>query len=117
MAFFFAPKSITYYTSNRHQAYHDYTNDMEYFLFMLPFGKRIFKFIFCKSLIGIVIIKRKNHVVILYLIGIGALIGLVVAVYKLYADQHDNGWMTAAKWCAGLLFAGVALYVLKQIIQ
>jgi len=55
--------------------------------------------------------------IILYLIGIGALIGLVVAVYKLYADQHDNGWMTAAKWCAGLLFAGVALYVLKQIKQ
>ena len=55
--------------------------------------------------------------IILYLIGIGALIGLVIAVYKLYTDQHDNSWMTAAKWCAGLVFAGVALYVLKQIIQ
>lgn len=52
-----------------------------------------------------------------YLIGIGALIGLVVAVYKLYADQHDSGWMTAARWCGGLLFAGVALYVIKLLIQ
>lgn len=54
---------------------------------------------------------------ILYLIGIGALIGLVISVYKVYTEEHGNAWMTSAKWCGGLLLSGLGIYLVKMLIQ
>lgn len=49
------------------------------------------------------------------LCGIGAVIGLIMAAYNLYTDEHGEGWKTALKWFAGLAFVCIALYVVKTV--
>lgn len=49
------------------------------------------------------------------LCGIGAVIGLVIAAWKLYTDEHGQGWKTALTWFGILALICIGLYVIKAI--
>lgn len=51
------------------------------------------------------------------LCGIGAIIGLVISIYKMFTDEHGNGWKVALAWFGILAFVAIALYVIKVIFN
>lgn len=53
---------------------------------------------------------------ILYVLGICAIIGLCKTVYDMYTDQHGSSWRSAVGWLAILLFAAICLYLLDTFV-